>query len=91
MAQSAMECEHMATTPDRSGRLRLILLASSRTDDPVGVAAAPPHLPSTLWRLPGETADQLYARALACAVGQGTVAVRVLYRGDLPEPGAACH
>jgi hypothetical protein len=77
--------------PDRSGQLRLILLAGDRSDDPVGVAAVPPHLPDPVWRLPGETPNQLYARALASAVGQGVVAARVMYRDDLPAPAATRH
>ncbi len=72
----------MTKTPDRTGKLHLVLMAGDRTDDPIGVAAAPPHLPEPVLRLPGETPDQLYARALATAVGQGVVAARVLYLSD---------
>lgn len=76
---------------DRSGPLRLILLASHRSDQPVGVAAAPPHLPHDLWRLPKERPEQFYARVLATAVGQGVVAVRLLYADELPKPAGTLH
>jgi hypothetical protein len=81
----------MKKQPDRSGTLHLVLMAGDRADDPIGVAAAPPHLPEPVLRLPGETPNQLYARALATATGQGVVAARVMYRDDLPSPVATRH
>lgn len=64
--------------PDKTG-LRLILLGSSPTDDPIGIAAAPPYLTADVLRWPGETVEQLCARALALARGNGAVATRLLY------------
>lgn len=81
----------MKKQPDRTGSLQLILVATDPKDEPIGVEAAPPHLPETLWRLPGETSSQLYARACRTAVGTGVIAARVLYPCDLPQPQATRH
>lgn len=81
----------MKRLPDRGGPLHLILLANGTTAEPVGIEACPPHLPETVWRLPGEGPAQLVARALATAVGQGVVAARMLYPCDLPQPEPTRH
>lgn len=81
----------MKRKPDRSGALHLIFVASDPRDEPIGVEASLPHLPETVWRLPGESSEQLFARALATAVGQGVGAARVLYQCDMPAPQATRH
>ncbi len=68
---------------DRTGPLRLILQASNRHDEPSGIRAAPPFLPAEVWRLPGETVDQLAHRALQMAVGSGTVVAAFIYPATL--------
>ena len=49
----------MKRKPDRTGPLHLIVQAASRTDEPIGIHAAPPYLLVDVWRLPGETQEQL--------------------------------
>lgn len=69
--------------PDRSGCLHLQLMGRGRAEEPCGVHAAPPHLPVDLWRLPGETVEQLAHRAAQSAVGQGSVVAFLMYPGQV--------
>ena len=70
----------MKRKPDRTGPLHLIVQATSRTDEPIGIRAAPPYLLVDVWRLPGETQEQLAHRALQMAVGSGVAAAAFIYR-----------
>lgn len=63
----------------RAGKLRLIVQGRGRHDQACGIAAAPPHLPVDLLRLPGETLEQLAHRALQTVVGQGVVVLFLFY------------
>ena len=60
-----------------------MLFAQHGQGEPIGIEAAPPHLAETVWRLPGETADELFARALDLTTGTGFVVALVLYASDL--------
>ena len=64
---------------DRTGRLHIKLMGRDRASQPCGIRAAPPHLPVDLWRMPGETVEQMAHRALQMAVGRGLVLARLVY------------
>lgn len=67
--------------PGSTGSLDLIVLARDPHRPPAGIRACPPHLPSDVHVLPGETLKQLVERAMRQAVGQG-VALAVVFYGD---------
>lgn len=67
----------------RTGRLHIKLMGRARHDQPCGIRATPPHLPVDLWRLPGETVEQLAHRALQMATGQGVVVARLVYPDEV--------
>jgi len=68
----------------RKGPLHIQLLGRTRNDQPCGIRAALPHLPVDLWRLPGETVDQMAHRALQMATGQGLVVALLIYADSPP-------
>jgi hypothetical protein len=72
----------MGTRIDRSGELRLVLLARPRGGLVVGVRAAEPHLPQT-FTLPGESQSQFIERLRQTAIGSGTVAARLIYADEM--------
>ena len=77
----------MKTPIDCQGDLHLILMSRSYRHEPIGVHAAPPHLPVMLYRQQGETLQALANRAMQAAVGTGTVAARFAYLDELPPAG----
>lgn len=66
----------------RAGNLRLILVARRDAGEVLGALAAPPHLPTDLWRWPGETEAAFYHRVLGATLGEGVVRVVLVYRAD---------
>jgi len=71
----------MSDGSNSRGGLLLIVMARTEDEAPVGIKAAPPHLPTDVWRMPGETIDQLAHRATQMAEGRGAVLCQFLY-GD---------
>ena len=71
------------TRRNRTGSLDLIVLARDPNTQPAGIRACPPHLPEDVHILPGETLQQLAARALRVATGQGVVLLRAFYPDEV--------
>ncbi len=69
--------------PDRTGRLDLVILARDPHTPPAGIRACPPFLNEDLWCLPGESLEQLTARALRTAVGHGAGFALVFYADEV--------
>lgn len=69
--------------PDRSGSLHLIVQGRDPKTLPAGIRACKPYLPHDLYRLPGETIQQLANRARFTAVGQGVAVTWFFYPDEV--------
>lgn len=69
--------------PKPKGPFKLIVWGTYPDALPCAVKACPPHLPADVWRLPGETLEQLVNRAKHLAVGQGVAVTTLVYPGDV--------
>jgi hypothetical protein len=68
---------------NKTGELRLVIKGRGRSELPTGVRAAPPFLPEPLYRLPGETIEQLAHRTLQTVVGHGLAVVWFFYPDEV--------
>lgn len=71
----------------KAGALHVEMRGRSPSHIPVGVRASPPHLLEPLWRLPGESVEQLARRAMYACSGAGVVVLWLSYADEVPARG----